>query len=647
MITKGLDSENKKNSMKTIFFKYTLVPIIPLVIIATLATDPQLWINHGHDHFYIEMISVMLSFIVAYYFIMRAYALKDKLSLFIGLGFHIGGIIDLLHGVFAILNFGDVIFEGYFIPQTWVAGRIVMGLVLMIAIVKFADPKKRSVITIKSIKKSIIFYTLALGGLGGIITAWSLSYPFPYLIIDFLIQRPYEIPSAVFFSIALIYFYKHKVFNIPDPLYKGIAIALIVDIFVNLIISYSSTVFDSAFNFAHLLKNVSYFIIIMALASSTIQHFKSQKNDNKIISYKQKELQIVNEKLVTSELKYRSLYENSPDLYRTINTDGIILNCNESYVKSLGYTKEEVIGKSIFEHVIPGEKKAMCDSFETWKSTGRVLNRNVIFKRKDGSSFPVVVSASNLYDENGKLIGSNTIIRDMSELRDAEKRIEYEKLKRLSTIGELTARVSHDLLNPLTVIKNTLFSLQLKPKLDEETKREYQRLERAVIRMTHQIEDVLDYVKTKPLKLKTNSLLEILQLSLQRIRVPSDIKITIPKNDVKIFSDSEKLEVVFVNLIGNAIQAMNKGNIDIRFTEEDKFILIEVEDSGLGIPKELLPKIFDPLFTTREVGTGLGLVSCKNIIKKHNGTIEVDTVIGTGTTFKIRLPKVLKEIVQK
>jgi len=351
--------------------------------------------------------------------------------------------------------------------------------------------------------------------------------------------------------------------------------------------------------------------------------------------------------LSKSEQKYKDLYENSPDLYRTINTDGIILNCNESYAKSLGYTKEEVIGKSIFEHIIPSEKMAMCDSFITWKDTGRVLNRNVIFKRKDGSSFPVVVSASNLYDEKGKLIGSNTIIRNMSELRDAEKRVEYEKLKRLSTIGELTARVSHDLLNPLTVIKNTLFSLQLKPKLDQETKKEYQRLERAVIRMTHQIEDVLDYVKTKPLKLKTNSLLEILQLSLQRIRVPSDVIITIPKNDVKIISDSEKLEVVFVNLIGNAIQAMNKGNIDIRFTEEDKFILIEVEDSGIGIPKELLSKIFDPLFTTREVGTGLGLVSCKNIIKKHNGTIEVDTVIGTGTTFKIRLPKVLKEIVQR
>jgi len=136
MIIKGLYSENKKNSMKTIFFKYTLVPIIPLMIIATLAMDPQLWTNNGTHHFYFEMISVILSFIVAYYFIMRAYALKDQLSLFIGLGFHIGGIIDLLHGVFALLNFGDVIFEGYFIPQTWVAGRIVMGLVLMIAIVK-------------------------------------------------------------------------------------------------------------------------------------------------------------------------------------------------------------------------------------------------------------------------------------------------------------------------------------------------------------------------------------------------------------------------------------------------------------------------------------------------------------------------------
>jgi len=118
-ITKDLDSENKKNSMKTIFFKYTVVPIIPLMIIATLATDPQLWATDGHNHFYFEMMSVMLSFIVAYYFIMRAYALRDKLSLFIGLGFHVGGIIDLLHGVFALLNFGDVIFEGYFIPQTW------------------------------------------------------------------------------------------------------------------------------------------------------------------------------------------------------------------------------------------------------------------------------------------------------------------------------------------------------------------------------------------------------------------------------------------------------------------------------------------------------------------------------------------------
>jgi len=92
MITKGFDSENKKNSMKTIFFKYTLVPIIPLMIIATLAIDSQLWTNDGHHHFYFEMMSVMLSFIVAYYFIMRAYALKDKLSLFIGLGFHVCGM---------------------------------------------------------------------------------------------------------------------------------------------------------------------------------------------------------------------------------------------------------------------------------------------------------------------------------------------------------------------------------------------------------------------------------------------------------------------------------------------------------------------------------------------------------------------------
>ena len=369
---------------------------------------------------------------------------------------------------------------------------------------------------------------------------------------------------------------------------------------------------------------------------------KMTENLSSIVKDRTKDLEKANAELQIKELKYRNLYEGSPDLYRTINTDGIILDCNKSYASSLGYTKEEVIGKSIFDHVPSSEISAMESSFDTWKNTGRVLNRNAIFQRKDGSKFPVIVSARSLYDDDGKLIGSNTVIRDMSELHDAEKKIKYEKLKRFSVIGELSSRLAHDFRNPLSVIKNTLelLRLELKDNLNEKTMKQMQRLERAVIRMTHQVEEVLDFVKEKPLKLAETSVVFILKSTLERLNVPPKIAINLPHNDISIFCDSEKLEIVFVNLILNAMQAMgHDGKVDIRITDLNDDIVIEIQDWGPGIPNELMPKLFDPLFTTRQIGTGLGLASCKTIVEKHEGEITVSTILGKGTTFKIMLPK--------
>ena len=133
----------KKYSLFSIIFKFTLIPIFVLLIFAYLASNSNDWVVTGLDHFYMEIIAVILSFIVAYYLIARGYALKDKLSLFLGLGFHVAGIIDLLHGIFAIMNLGETSFEAYFIPPTWVAGRIVMVIIMMIAIAKFSSFQKK------------------------------------------------------------------------------------------------------------------------------------------------------------------------------------------------------------------------------------------------------------------------------------------------------------------------------------------------------------------------------------------------------------------------------------------------------------------------------------------------------------------------
>ena len=339
-----------------------------------------------------------------------------------------------------------------------------------------------------------------------------------------------------------------------------------------------------------------------------------------------------------AEKKYRILYEDLPDLCRTINDEGIIMDCNNAYANSLGYSKEEIIGKTIFEHAAEQSIAAIHDSFETWKERGSVTSREIWFKRKDGSIFPALLNATNLYDDTGKRIGSNTVIRDISDIYDAKRELEEQKTKRLSALGELCARIAHDMKNPLSVLKNTVEIMQMRNvNVDEKTKNDFNRLNRAITRIQHQVDDVLDFVRPKSMNLNSCTMHEILEAAMERMLVPPDVDIILPANDASILCDAEKVEVVFTNLMTNAIQAMNnKGKITIRIMEDDDEVRIEVVDSGPGIPEGILPKIFDPLFTTRHIGTGLGLASCRSIVEMHGGTI---TVRNNPTTFTVMLPK--------
>ena len=231
--------------------------------------------------------------------------------------------------------------------------------------------------------------------------------------------------------------------------------------------------------------------------------------------------------------------------------------------------------------------------------------------------------------------------RDNLERQVKLKTEQLLKKEKLTAIGELSARIAHDMRNPLSIIKNSLEIMKSSQKnMDEKTKKQWDRIDRSIFRISHQVDDVLDYVKVNPLTKKSTKLSFILRDSIKRVSIPKNINVTLPKNDVVIPCDSERMKVVFVNLIMNAIQAMEfkKGEINISVTNESPdVVLITIKDNGPGIPKKLIHKIFDPLFTTRQIGTGLGLPSCKNIIEKHNGSIDVSSTMGKGTTFLIRL----------
>lgn len=384
--------------------------------------------------------------------------------------------------------------------------------------------------------------------------------------------------------------------------------------------------------------------------NTTIRDITDMHNIRKTLEDNEKKLKQQNEALKTAydhlletEQRYRTLYEKSTDLLRTIDLAGNVVDCNEAYCASLGYSREEILGKSMYANVAQRSTSELSDALAEWDRTGSIRNREIWLERKDGTTFPTLLFSTNLFDTNGNLTGRIGALRDMSVIYDAKKEVEEHKTKRLTAIGELSARIAHDLRNPLSVISNTLEIIKIQnPNLEEKNQEKFDRLERAVKRMAHQIEEVMEYVVPKPLQLQKTSLLGVMISSASNIKTEGTM-IRMPSNDLSVMCDPEKIEIVITNLLLNATQAMNNhGNIYLRIKEtkdQDKaFATMEVEDTGPGIPKSLMPKLFDPLFTTRQIGTGLGLVSCKNIIEKHGGSISVMSEINKGTTFTIRIP---------
>ncbi|MGY5142982.1 MAG: sensor histidine kinase [Candidatus Nitrosopumilus sp. bin_32a] len=233
--------------------------------------------------------------------------------------------------------------------------------------------------------------------------------------------------------------------------------------------------------------------------------------------------------------------------------------------------------------------------------------------------------------------------RDNLENLVEEKTGEILKSERLSAIGELSGRLAHDLRNPLSVMKMSIDLLKQSPadsKLSDETvTKRIDLIEKSIDRISHQVDDVLGYVRNSPLNLTNVSLRELVQNSLDKVNIPNDVNVVVSKNDLNIDCDVIKLDAVFINLIVNSIQAMpDGGKIEIKISSKDNLAILQFIDSGEGIPETNMNKIFEPLFTTKQKGTGLGLASCKNIVEQHQGEINVTN---NPTTFTIILPKIL------
>jgi len=226
------------------------------------------------------------------------------------------------------------------------------------------------------------------------------------------------------------------------------------------------------------------------------------------------------------------------------------------------------------------------------------------------------------------------------ELVEAQNKL--LKTERLAAIGELAGMVGHDLRNPLTGIAGATYFLKTKygSQMEEKGKEMLRIIENDIEYSNKIISDLLDYSRALPLELKENTVDSIVREALAQVKIPKNIEISnLTQHAPWVKVDKEKMKRVFVNVIRNAVDAMpNGGVLEITCKWQDGRMEVAFRDTGGGIKKELMEKLWMPFFTTKAKGMGLGLPVCKRIIEAHRGKIMVESQVGKGTTFTITFP---------
>ena len=316
MFLNNLNHIFSPDSILSSLIKLVVLPSLLLSLFLAISLDPTIWVSSEIHHFYIELIAVILGSALSFYYILRYRVLRDRFSLFVGIGFFISVSIDLFHVIVSFALIENIVFIKYFIPQTWFAGRFFLGAMLLIAILKYSSVSQREEIeqvsdirsssntqeetekkAITEKKDGIIFYISMLGIIAIVTAVSSLFLVYPSSVLDnYSVHRPYEIPPLILFCLVLFFFYKKKLYQKKDVVYKGLVLYLVIDIFTQVVMSFSAMSFDTAHNMAHVLKDVGYFVNIIALIMSSMQYSVNLKKANSLIRENLKKLQ-ENEKL--------------------------------------------------------------------------------------------------------------------------------------------------------------------------------------------------------------------------------------------------------------------------------------------------------------------------------------------------------------
>ncbi len=346
-----------------------------------------------------------------------------------------------------------------------------------------------------------------------------------------------------------------------------------------------------------------------------------------------------------AERHLASVVECANDLVISLDPQGCIVTWNRAAESVSGLRAEQVKGQSLLSRCAAEQRPVMAEMLQGLARGEGVQNAEANLLIANGEQIPIAWSWSPMRDDDERVVGIVAVGRDLTERRRLEAQLIQSA--KMASLGVMAGGIAHELRNPLGIISASA-QLQLERSGDPELRDEAaQKIYAATERASLIIENLLKFARPRDEGMRRVDIRAVLeetiallghQMSLQKVTLQRRLHRDLPS----IYSNSELLQQVFTNLILNACNAMPSGGtlaVTTR-TSGSEEVVIRFSDTGRGIPPEHLPKIFDPFFTTMPVGkgTGLGLSICYSIIQHLRGAIEVESEMGRGSTFTVRLP---------
>jgi len=347
---------------------------------------------------------------------------------------------------------------------------------------------------------------------------------------------------------------------------------------------------------------------------------------------------IAKQQLAESEAKYRSVFEKSKDMIFIIDKSGAFLDSNNTCYKILGYSRDELIGMNIQELFERPEEKAV---FATQIcSRDEIVDDERILIAKGGQKKVCLISTVIQQKLEDNIIVQG-IIHDITKRRKTEN--DLATAEKLAVTGRVVRMIGHEIRNPLTNINLSLEQIESEVKEKENLAMFFDIIRRNSERINSLITELLNTSKPVQLVMGKVSINKVVgdaldlirdRILLKKVKLETDFSSDIC--DVTI--DDEKVKIAILNILVNAVEAVddNTGILKVSTRGEDEVCVVEICDNGCGIPSDAIDRIFDPFFSGKPSGTGLGLSTTHNIIRSHNGSIDVSSIAGKSTCFTLR-----------